>query len=177
MEPIPISEPIGLPIRREPTSFRSRLRSCAESGFLRSVCTLRNAASAALGAASVALAWTTIRAADALGFRIHDEGPSTAVAAGIVVGGAGGAMSTTIGAFALHISRIVPIAFHSPFALPFALGAGMFVGSIAGGGVAYHRWRYLDDFLDGMNSLPPTLSSEGTEPYASSDAVTLYAPE
>ncbi|CAM2147497.1 membrane protein of unknown function [Pararobbsia alpina] len=139
---------LHLPLRRAPPPTVAG-RACA---FMRNITTIRNATALALAACAAVVGWTTIETATALSLRTDESTAAPAVTAGIVLGAAGGAVSATLAAFAMHIAQIIPCALPSPIAVAYATGAGMVMGSAAGGGAAYAQWLELAEAIGGTTT-------------------------
>lgn len=181
MQQIPTTEPIELPTRRQPAGIRGWIGTLGETSCAQAVCTVRNVAGGVLAVASVLVGWTTVRTTDALGFRVDENGRTTAMMAGILVGSSGGGITLLLGTLAIHILRIVPVSFASRFPFPCQLGAGivagMIVGATTGGVVADRRWNDVNDFVDAHRPLLPGPVAEAfdPDPYLTSNVTESFA--
>lgn len=156
---------LHLPLRA-PQSLTVGERLWAHAAAILSI---RNVSATVLAASSAVVLWTTIETAAALAERAGEDKPETAITAGIVLGAAGGAVSATLAAFALHISRVVSCGTAAPIAFACSAGSGMVVGTLAGGLSAYSRWTEVREaVLTGSNSAsepPPVFGMNDTSAF------------
>lgn len=115
------------------------------TGFAQRIATVRNLGAAILSAAAIANGYMALTSAASVGSLLGAFGNAardTAIAAGTMVGGAGGLLSVCTVPFALRLFRVRWEANRTNPALVagvFALG-GFGVGALAGGVLAYRGW-------------------------------------